>query len=127
MPYRAAVLLILLLSAFAGGCVPLLAGAAGGAGTAAWLSGKLSQEVNASYENAVRAADSGLKSLRLEALKQTATDSITQIRSKYTDGKEIWIDVRRVTESLSRIEVRVGVLGDKEAAGKILERINRYL
>lgn len=32
------------------GCVALLAGAAAGAGTAAWLSGKLSQEVNASSE-----------------------------------------------------------------------------
>ncbi|MCX5703526.1 MAG: DUF3568 family protein [Candidatus Omnitrophica bacterium] len=54
--------------------------------------------------------------------------NVAQIMSKYTDGKTIWIDVRRVTESSSEIRVRVGaVKGDKEAADKILKRILRYL
>lgn len=109
------------------GCL-LLAGAAGGTGTAIWLSGKLTQEVNAPLDNAAGAAKSALKSLRLKVEKETTEQNVIQIISKYSDGKTIWIDIRKITDSSSKIEVRVGaVSGDKEAADKILKRIMRYL
>lgn len=126
---RVAVLIfmcLLLITTY--GCVALVAGAAGGAGTAVWLSGKLSQEVNAPYEHSIDAAKSALESLKLKIIKESREENIAQIRSKYSDGKEIWIDVRRVTDSSSKIEVRVGAVSpDKEAADKILKRITRYL
>jgi hypothetical protein len=109
------------------GCVAILAGTAGGAGTAAWLTGKLSENVNASYERTIKATKSALKSLRLEITKETRTESVTQIKSKYTDGREIWIDIRPITQSASKIDVRVGAIADKAASEKILKRITRYL
>lgn len=117
---------LLLLNIY--GCVALLAGAAGGAGTAVWLSEKLSQEVNAPFERAIKSAKSALSSLRLAVTKETIEQNIAQVMSKYTDGKTIWIDIRKITDSTSKVEVRVGaVKGDKEAADKILKRIVRYL
>lgn len=110
------------------GCVALLAGAAGGAGTAVWLSEKLSQEVNSPFERTIKATKSALSSLRLAVTKETREQNVAQIMSKYTDGKTIWIDIRKITDSSSKVEVRVGaVKGDKEAADKILKRIMRYL
>ena len=109
------------------GCVALLAGTAGGAGTAAWLSGKMSQEVNASFDRTIKAAKAGLESMNLPVTKETTEKNIAQIMSKYTDQSTIWIDVRRVTDSSSKIEVRVGARGDKEAASKILNQIVKYL
>lgn len=110
------------------GCVALLAGAAGGAGTAVWLSGKLSQEVNSPFEKTITATKSALKSLKLEVTKETIEHNTAQIMSKYGDGKTIWIDIRRISEQSSRIDVRVGTISsDKEAADKILNRIKRYL
>jgi hypothetical protein len=109
------------------GCIALLAGAAGGAGTAAWLSGKLSQEVNVPLEKALKASKSALKSLKLKLAKETITGELVQVMSNYSDGRTVWIDLRRVSDEASRIEVRVGAAGDKEAARKILERILRYL
>ena len=109
------------------GCVALVAGAAGGAGTAAWLSGKLTQEVHAPYERSIAAAKSALKSLTLEVTKETREESVTQIKSKYTDGREVWIDVRKIADNLSRVEVRVGIVSDKAAAAQILKRIVHYL
>jgi len=109
------------------GCI-LLAGAVGAGGTAVWLSGKLSQEVNAPFDRAIRASESALQSLRLEVTKKTVEQDVAQIMSKYTDGKTVWIDVRRITQASSRIDVRVGAVdGDKEAADKIITRIRRYL
>lgn len=109
------------------GCVALLAGVAAGAGTSAWLSGKLTQEVDASFEKTIKAAKSALKSLKLDVTKETKKDKVAQIMSKYTDGKTIWIDVHKVSQSTSRVEVRVGAISNEEAARKILERIIRYL
>ena len=110
------------------GCVAVLAGAAGGAGTAVWLSEKLTQEVNSPFERTIQAVKFALKSLRLEVTKETVEQDIAQIMSKYTDGKTIWIDVRRITEHSSKVEVRVGAINsDKEAADKILKRVLRYL
>lgn len=110
------------------GCVALLAGTAAGAGTAAWLSGKLTQEFNASYDRTINAAERALKSLNLEVTKISKTEDVAQVRSQYTDGKEIWIDIRKVTDSSTKVEVRVGaVKADTEASTKILKRIQTYL
>ncbi len=110
------------------GCFALFAGAAGGAGTAVWLSGKLTQEFSAGYDRTVAASESALKSLGLELVKEAKEDTVTQLRSKYTDGKEIWIDVRRVSENSTKVEVRVGAVSpDKKAADQILKRIQSYL
>lgn len=110
------------------GCVALVAGAAGGAGTAVWLSGKLSEQVNVPSERAVKASRSALRSLRLEITKETSEKNVTQIMGKYSDGKTVWIDIHRISEMSSRIEVRVGAMGsDREAADKILKRIEKYL
>lgn len=110
------------------GCVALLAGAAGGAGTAVWLSGKLTQEFHSPYERTISAAKTALKSLHLEIEKETHEETVTQLRSKYSDGREIWIDIRKVSEDSSKVEVRVGSIGsNKDAASKILKRIQGYL
>jgi len=110
------------------GCVALLAGAAGGAGTALWLSGKLSQEVNAPFDRTIKATKSALTSLKMVINKETVEENIAQIMSKYSDGRTVWIDIRRMTQASSQVEVRVGVVSqDKEAAEKILKKIMRYL
>jgi hypothetical protein len=109
------------------GCFALFAGAAGGAGTAVWLSGKLTQEVNLSVERSQKAAKSALTSLSLDIAKETVKEDIVQLISRYTDGRTIWVDIHRITDKVSRIEVRVGAAGDKEAARKIMERISKYL
>lgn len=110
------------------GCVALLAGAAGGAGTAAWLSGKLTQEFHSPYERTISAAKTALNSLNLAIEKETHEDTVTQLKSKYSDGREVWIDIRKISEDSSKVEVRVGAIGsNKDAASKILKRIQRYL
>ncbi|MEW6008250.1 MAG: DUF3568 family protein [Candidatus Omnitrophota bacterium] len=109
------------------GCVALLAGAAGGAGTATWLSGKLSQEVNASFEKSLKASRTALKSLKMDIEKDTVKDNVAQLISTYTDGRTTWVDIHRVSQSISKIEVRVGMKGDKEVARKILDKIIKSL
>lgn len=110
------------------GCFAIFAGAAAGTGTAVWLSNKLTQEVNASYSRTVDASEKALKSLNMEVIKEVQATDVTQLRSKYSDGKEVWIDVRKIADTSSKVEIRVGAINpDKEAASKILKRIQGYL
>lgn len=109
------------------GCIALLAGTAGGVGTAFWLGGKLSDEVSAPYDRTVRAAKSALSSLRMEITKEAHTEEVTQIKSEYTDGSTVWIDIRPLTPGSSKIEIRVGARGNKSASTKILGKIKARL
>ncbi|MFC1667156.1 DUF3568 family protein [Candidatus Omnitrophota bacterium] len=117
-------LLLLLVNIY--GCAALIAGAAG-AGTATWFSSKLTQQVKASPEESLEAVKSALASFKSNITKETITEKVIQIKSNYTDGKAIWIDIRPTSKSTSQIDVRVGAVSDKEAAHKILDRILEYL
>ena len=110
------------------GCFALFVGAAAGTGTAFWLSDKLTQQFNTPYEQTINAAKKALSSLKLEVIKETKDTNVAQLRSKYSDGKDIWIDVRKITESSTKVDVRVGAVhSDKAAAENILRRIKGYL
>ena len=112
------------------GCVALLAGSVAGAGTAVWLSGKLTQAVDASLEQATQAAKDAVTPANFESATKESTSGkiVVQIRSKNIEGEKIWIDIHKITESRSRIEVRVGTLvSDKAAAEKLLKKITGRL
>ena len=110
------------------GCVALLVGGAVGAGTAVWLAQKLTQQFPVSYEQTVNATEKALKSLKLEIIEVNKTENVTKFRSQDNNGKAIWIDVIKIAQNSTKVEVRVGaVSSDKESASRILKRIQSYL
>ena len=109
------------------GCGFLIAGAAGGAGTAVWLANKLSQEVDVPMAKATVATKSALNKLNLEIVKEVNKDDVSQFISKYYEGQRTWVDIHKTSEKTSRIEVRVGLTGDEDAARKILDQILDYV
>ena len=122
-----AFLFLIMFSLSTTGCFLLLAGAAGGAGTAMWFSGKMMQEAKVSRQKAVTASERGLRSLGYPLTQKTIADKVTQIKAEHSDGRTIWVDVHGVQPKLSRIEVRVGVASDKEAARELMNAIDKYL
>ena len=128
MPKRFLVFIFLAVFCIsATGCFLLLAGAAGGAGTATWLSGKLVEEVNASREKTVSASERALGALKYPVTKKTVDETVTQIKAEYSDGRTIWVDVHKILPKASRIEIRVGMTSDKAAARKLMTQIEKYL
>ena len=59
--------------------------------------------------------------------KEVQKEKQTEFTSEYTDGTTVWIIVSQQTLKSSKIEIRVGMRGDKEASTKILDRIQKYL
>ena len=109
------------------GCWLLLAGAAGGAGTAVWLANKLTSEVDASYDRTITAAKSALASLDMPLVKETRSTTVDQLISEDVDGSKVWIDIRPVTAETTEVAVRVGIDGDEETSSRILGRIKQEL
>ena len=119
-------LFVLFLAVNIYGCIPIIVGAASAGGTAAWLSGKLTQEVKDSFGRSVEGARNALRSLKIDLEKETIKSDVAQFIGKYTDGRTVWVDVRP-SGSGARIDVRVGMTGDKDAARTVLDKILRYL
>ena len=109
------------------GCATVLVAGAGGVGTAFWLSGKLSETVAFPREKVVDATRAALKSMNMEIEKETEAADVTQLITKYTDGSKTWIDIRPIAKDSSKIEIRVGVRGNKSASNEILQKIKKNL
>jgi len=122
----------LILLANVCGCVALVAGSvAGGAGTAVWLSGKLVQNVDSSLDKVTLATKDYLQSRNLSLTSKetiSAGRAVVQIRSREASGERVRVDIHKISEISSCLEVRVGtIISNKEAADKILKGITERL
>ena len=124
-----AVLLLALAMAISGCAEAILVGvgAAGGAGAALWAKGKMVEEINVSLSKAHTASLAALKDLELPVNTDVKEGLKAKIESQFPDGKYVSIDIRAVTESSSKITVRVGTFGDKARSEKILGAIHQHL
>ena len=110
------------------GCFLLVAGTVAGVGTAYWLSEKLTQLFDVPYDQVVAATERALLFLKLPILKEEKTAEVTQFKSVYAIEQDVWVDVRRVSDASTKVEVRVGTVSpNKDAAEKILRQIKRSL
>ena len=108
------------------GCFALVAGAAAGGGTAFWLSGKLTDEVAASYDRTVKATEKTMDSLCSGKIEKVSRGNVVQFRGEDSIGRNINVDVFRVSETVSKLEVRVSV-NERDAAQRVLDEIKRRL
>jgi hypothetical protein len=109
------------------GCAAVLVGAAAGAGTGVWFSGKLSQQIDAPAEKVADAARSVLIAMKAPITAELKNKEVIELRSVYMDGRKIWINIFFTPQDTSRIEVRVGALGDKTASEILIKRVTDKL
>jgi len=108
------------------GCFALLAAGAAGGGTAFWLSGKLADEVNASMERTTSAAESAMRALDISTPSRVVRGNVIQLRGEYPSGADVNIDIFRISDNKSKVEIRVGI-GDKDTSEKILSEIHKRI
>ena len=109
------------------GCFALVLGAAAGAGAAAWINGDLEVNLEATVDKVHSATVQGLKRLKLAVTTDSKDIHNAKVRSKYSDGKDVTIDILAITERTSKIKIRVGVFGDQARSEAILTSIKKYL
>jgi len=89
--------------------------------------GKLKEEVNAPVPKVQTATSAALHELNLPII-QTKGDTLTaHVESEFSDGKHVWIDIERTSETTTTLTIRVGMMGDESRSRSILEKIKRRL
>lgn len=121
---------ILLLMGFVlmtAGCIPLLVGAAAGASGYAYIRGALVKQFDVPASDLHRAAVKAVKSLNLDIKYDKGDRLSAKVRSEFTDGKDVKIDVTAITEETSQVKIRIGAFGDKLRSEMVLSAIEKYL
>ena len=107
------------------GCPLLLVGgaAAAGAGGALYYTGRLEQTLNHPLGKVHAATLKALAALELPVQQDSADKLVAVVESRFADGKKVHIELAAEGEKRTRVRVRVGDLGDKERAQKVLQAI----
>ena len=109
------------------GCVPLIVGAAAGAGGYAYVRGVLVKQFDVPASRLHQAALKAVKSLGLDVKYDKGDRLSAKIRSEFSDGKDVKIDIVAITEETSQIKIRVGTFSDKLRSEMVLSAIEKYL
>jgi hypothetical protein len=107
-------------------CAALVAGGAGAAATYSYVEGKVSVTRNVTVDRAYTAAIKGCADLGLIIEKQSKNLSEASISGKDGD-RPFWIWISSENSVRSKISVRVGLLGDRQASETIQNRIAAHL
>lgn len=109
------------------GCVPLLIGAAAGAGGVVWVKGSLEQNFDKTVEQLHRASLAGLRDTKCAVRKDQIRKHLAKIDFEFDDGQKGSVNIKALTERSAKLKIRVGVLGDETKSQIILNAILRHL
>jgi hypothetical protein len=109
------------------GCFWLLAGAAAGGGTVAYVEGKLVKKYEAPPGRVWAAAKAAVKDLGFRFESEARDQAAARIAARRADDKPVHIDVKRLADKLTEVSVRVGTIGSKEDALQVMDAIDRRL
>ena len=109
------------------GCVPLLIGAAAGAGGVAWVKGSLEQNFDKPVADLHRAGQRGLKDIKCVIRSDEIRRHLAKIKFEFDDGESGTIHIRALTEHSCVLNIRVGILGDETKSHIVLNAILKHL
>jgi len=120
------ILLLALLGLPLTGCVAVVAGAAG-AGTVAWIQGRLDSVIDARFETVKGAAGAAISDLRLSKISEKQDGLTAVFVARTADDTRVEIKVAKIAEKATKVEIRVGLMGDKALSTAILDKIKANL
>lgn len=103
------------------------AGAAAGVGTYAYVTGKLSATLDAPLDRAHSASVKAVESLKFSEASKALDAFNGFVTARAADGAEVKINLKRLTDTTTEVEIRVGTFGDKNRSVAIYEEIKKHL
>src|SRR5438270_7231715 len=118
-----------------GGCLAVAAAGAAGAGAATYvyIRGKVCLDYPASFGDTWAAVQKALQEERFPLVSNENDGKSGKITTRTTDGTTVTIDLEVLTSripaegNLTRVCVRVGLLGDPPLSERLLSRISSHL
>ena len=107
------------------GCA-LLVGGAAGAGTVAYLEGDLESTEDITLNRLWDAVQKAVEDLEFDVESKDKDALAAKLVARSADDKDIRIDLKRKTDKMTEIKIRVGKIGDESRSLKILEEIKKH-
>lgn len=108
------------------GCVVVAAGAVG-AGAVAYVRGELESSVEADLDATYAATQRALEKLEFAKIDQRKSGLDAQLVHRTALDKRVEIKLKKITDRLTKIEIRVGLVGDQELSLTLLDKIRAEL
>jgi hypothetical protein len=127
---KAALVAALVVAALASsGCtlVWIGGGAAVGAGTVAYLRGDLKVTEEASLDKVWAATGKAMQDLEFKTINQKKDAVSARLLARTAADKKIEINLKKVTEKLTELRIRVDTFGDESLSRLILNKIEKNL
>lgn len=115
---------IVLLSG--GGCAALIGGGAA-AGTVAYVMGDLKSMEEASLDRTWEAAEKTMEDLEFIVTSKQKDVLTAKLIARGSNDKKIVMNLKKVSEELTEVRIRVGTFGDESLSRQILERLKKNL
>lgn len=113
----------LAVASLGSGCFLVAVGAAAGAGAVAYVDGRLTTSLPHGYDDVVQGTDRAIVQLQFLKVGESRDALKALFEARTADDKKVSIEVTRVSDNLTKIEIRVGIFGDKSVSLAILDRI----
>lgn len=120
------ILFLALLTVTQPGCW-LALGAAAGAGTAAYVSGDLEADLDATPDQVIEATKKAAEELKLQVEYAHGSGVDGRAKLRTAADKEIFVKVESRSERMSHISIRVGTFGDDSLSNQVLAKIREHL
>jgi hypothetical protein len=116
-----------LLSASGCGVLLFAGGAAAGAGAIAYVKGRLESNEDVPLDTAKTAVRAALRDRNLTIVKHSEEPGRSaEFVAEDADGTKVRIDIERLTDRATEVQIRVSLLGDETRSRTILETIRKH-
>jgi hypothetical protein len=119
--------LAVLFAVYGAGCAAFVAGGAIGGGTAVYVKGQVEQTFNNSVPQVHEATLAALKELNMPVVEDVHDETSAKMKSVVASGEEVWIDISALSNTASKVTLRVGTMGDEGKSTTILNTIHKNL
>ncbi len=109
------------------GCAAFLVGGAVGGGTAVYIKGQVEETFNNSVHRVHEATLAALNDLNMPVIEDTHDSTSAKMKSIVASGENVWIDISALSNTASKVTIRVGTMGDEGKATSILNTIHKHL
>ncbi len=101
--------------------------AAAGAGTVAYIKGELKATEEATLNKTWQATVAAIDGLQFLVVNKIKDNVSAELEAKTADNKTVKIQLKRVTDNLTDISIRIGTFGDESLSRYILSKIEAKL
>ncbi len=108
------------------GCLVVAAGAGAGAAVA-YVRGQLEAQVNADYEPTIAATERALQQLSIAKVNDRKDALVDTITARTAADKKVEIRLENAARGLTKVRIRVGIMGNESLSISILEKIKANL